>query len=187
MKAHKLLPFQDVYEIIPEIHLDNRGYFYESFQKNKLKEIIKKDIEFVQDNHSSSSKYVIRGMHFQEYPVSQQKLLRCIKGRVLEIVVNINPNSTNFLKHIFLEISEKKMNQIFIPNGYAHGFLSLENGSQLIYKTDNFYSAKKQITLFWDDPILNIKWPLDKRKFITSIRDKKAIMFKDYFNLQHIQ
>ena len=162
---------------------DNRGYFFESYRTRWFFDIIKENVQFVQDNQSFSRYGTIRGLHFQEEPLGQQKLLRCVKGRVLEVIVDINPKSKNFLRHAFLEINPTLNNQLFIPNSYAHGFLSLEDNSHLIYKTDNFYSAERQITLKWNDPTVNITWPIDNNLVKLSKRDQLAISFKKYFKL----
>jgi len=183
MILNNIKPFENVYEILPLLHKDERGFFFESYSKSSLSKYINIDVEFIQDNHSMSKKNVIRGMHFQENPVSQQKLLRCIRGSVLEIIVDINTSSKTFLKYCMLEVSEKKQNQVFIPNGYAHGFLSLEDNTHLIYKTDNLFSPANQVTLKWDDPDVKINWPIKSVNAILSTRDKNAISFKEYFGL----
>ena len=183
MIVKKIPPFEDVFEIFPDIYEDDRGFFFESYSQKTFNKKLGINVKFVQDNHSKSNKNVIRGLHFQEEPLSQQKLLRCVKGRVLEVIVNINPKSKNFLRHAFLEINPTLNNQLFIPNGYAHGFLSLEDNSHLIYKTDNFYSAERQITLKWNDPTVNITWPIDNNLVKLSKRDQLAISFKKYFKL----
>ena len=183
MKINTLEPFNNVFEIIPNIFDDERGFFFESYSKDVFIKKLNIKFDSVQDNHSMSNKNVVRGLHFQKYPYSQQKLVRCIKGRVLEVVVDIQENSKTFLKYCFLTLDEFKKNQIFIPNGYAHGFLSLNENTEILYKTDNIYSPENQITLKWDDPTVNIQWPIDKNSAIISDRDKKAISFKNYFNL----
>lgn len=183
MIVKKIPPFENVLEIIPDIYEDDRGYFFESYSQKTFNKKLGLNVKFVQDNHSKSKKNVIRGLHFQREPFSQQKLLRCVKGRVFEVIVDINPKSKNFLKYSTLEINATLNNQLFIPNGYAHGFLSLEDNSHLIYKTDNFYSSEKEMTLKWNDPIVNIAWPIDKNIVILSKRDEQAILFKEYFKL----
>ncbi len=183
MIINKIGTFSDVVEITPDIYYDHRGFFYESFVSKKIQDIIGYDINFVQDNHSLSSKNVIRGLHFQVTPLAQSKLLRCISGSVLEVIVNIDKNSSNFLKYEKIIVSESKKNSIFIPNHYAHGFLALEDDIELIYKTDNYYSAKEQVTLKWNDELLNINWNININDVILSERDKQAISFKEYFNL----
>lgn len=181
MKINRVGIFSDVFEFVPKIYDDHRGFFYESFVLKKIQEITNTDIEFVQDNHSLSKKNVLRGMHFQVTPWAQAKLLRCISGSILEVLVNIDKNSINFLKYEKILLSSKKKNIIFIPTNYAHGFLALENDTEVLYKCDKYYNPDKQITLKWNDEKINIKWNVDKQDVILSERDKDAVSFEQYF------
>lgn len=183
MKINKIGTFNDVFEFTPNIHEDHRGFFYESFVSKLINNTVNQKKIFVQDNHSLSKKNVLRGMHFQVSPYAQTKLLRCVSGSIIEVIVNINRESADFLKHEKILVSPKKKNLIYIPSHYAHGFIALEDNTEVLYKTDNYYNAEMQVTLKWDDKLINIDWGIDPKKVILSQRDKNALTFSNYFNL----
>ncbi|MDG1440399.1 MAG: dTDP-4-dehydrorhamnose 3,5-epimerase [Flavobacteriales bacterium] len=167
---------EGVYLIKPKIFKDERGYFFESFNQ---KEISKKtNVSFVQDNQSLSSKNIIRGLHFQKPPFAQDKLVTVIKGSVLDVVVDIRVNSKTYGKYIIVELNEENHHQLFIPIGMAHGFLSLEDHTIFSYKCSDFYNKESEGAIKWNDPDLNIKWPISNP--ILSEKDENAKKFSSF-------
>ena len=178
MKCSNLGIFSEVKIIQNIVHSDDRGFFLESFNKKKLFNIFPQEINFVQDNHSRSRKGVLRGLHFQLNPNAQAKLLRVARGAILDVVVDLRVKSKNFGKWESLEINENNSLMLFIPEGFAHGFLAIENDTDVIYKTNNFYAPNSDGTLVWNDPLININWGLDDYKItnpIISNKDKAAM------------
>ena len=178
MKCSNLGIFSEVKIIQNIVHSDDRGFFLESFNKKKFFNIFPQEINFVQDNHSRSRKGVLRGLHFQLNPNAQAKLLRVARGAILDVVVDLRVNSKNFGKWESLEINENNSLMLFIPEGFAHGFLAIENDTDVIYKTNNFYAPNSDGTLVWNDPLININWGLDDYKItnlIISNKDKAAM------------
>ena len=157
--------------IEPKLFKDSRGYFFESFNQNRFNELIGKNIDFVQDNESFSSKGVLRGLHFQAGEYAQAKLVRVVKGSVLDVVVDIRKDSPTFSKHFSIELSEKNKTQLFIPRGFAHGFIVLSDTAVFAYKCDNFYNKASEQGLRYDDPSLGIDWKLPQHGFIVSDKD----------------
>ena len=157
--------------IEPAVFKDTRGYFFESFNQNKFNELIGKDINFVQDNESFSSKGVLRGLHFQTGDYAQAKLVRVIKGKVLDVVVDMRKNSPTFGEHFSIELSEDNKKQLFVPRGFAHGFIVLSDTAIFSYKCDNFYNKASEQGLRYDDPSLGIDWRLPSNEFIISEKD----------------
>lgn len=145
-------------EFIPEIFLDKRGYFLETWNEDKLNLILRKKTYFVQDNESMSKKNVLRGLHYQLPPFSQDKLLRAIKGSIYDVIVDLRKDSQTFLEWTSLEICSKIKNQLWIPKGFAHGFLTLSDTATIQYKTTNFWSKDHERTLFWNDKDIKIDW-----------------------------
>ena len=175
----------DAHIVEPSINFDERGYFYESFNSKAFDSLIGKTINFVQDNQSLSSKGTLRGLHFQQHPTSQSKLVRVIKGSVFDVAVDLRYESPTYKKSFTIELSEKNNLQFFIPKGFAHGFLALEEDTILSYKVDNYYSKIDDRGIKWDDPDLSINWPDIEKKF--SARDcslpfLKSFEFKDLFD-----
>ena len=160
----------------PQVFGDSRGYFMETYQKEKYA-AAGIDVTFVQDNESMSSYGVIRGLHYQAEPFAQAKLIRVVAGRVLDVAVDIRKNSPTFGKVFTLELSSENKLQIFLPHGIAHGFAVLSDYAIFTYKCDNFYAPQSERTIRFDDPILNIDWriPIDQR--IISEKDKKGLPF----------
>lgn len=170
---------QGVYIIKPRVFEDQRGYFFESFRQSDFDEHIGRHTEFIQDNESKSSYGVLRGLHYQKGEYAQAKLVRVIKGRVLDVAVDIRKNSPTFGKHVMVELSEDNKLQFFIPRGFAHGFLVLSEEAIFTYKVDNVYAPQSEASIRFDDPDLAIEWPIDSKDILTSEKDLKAKMLKD--------
>ena len=157
--------------IEPKVFKDSRGYFFESFNQNKFNTLIGQEINFVQDNESFSSKGVLRGLHFQTGDYAQAKLVRVVKGTVLDVVVDMRKESPTFSKHFSIELSEDNKTQLFVPRGFAHGFIVLSETAIFSYKCDNFYDKASEHGLRYDDPSLGIDWKLPANEFIVSEKD----------------
>ena len=157
--------------IEPRIFKDARGYFFESFSQQEFEEKVGK-VQFVQDNESMSSYGVMRGLHFQRPPYTQSKLVRCVKGGVLDIAVDIRKGSPTYGQHVAVELSEDNHRQFFIPQGFAHGFAVLSGTAVFQYKCDNFYAPQCEGALAWDDPALKIDWKVPADKIILSGKDQ---------------
>lgn len=150
----------EVLIIEPKVFGDARGFFYESFNQRSFNAAVGKDIQFVQDNHSLSGKGVLRGLHFQIHPKEQGKLVRAVRGEVFDVAVDIRPNSPTFRKWVGVHLSAENKRQLWIPKGFAHGFLVLSDQAEFLYKTDNYYSPESERSTRWDDPSIGIEWPL---------------------------
>ena len=161
----------DVVIIEPKVHGDSRGYFVETFVSNKLEEFLGYKINFCQDNESKSSKGVLRGLHYQLPPHAQTKLVRVIKGRVLDVAVDIRKNSPTFGKYVAIELSAENKKQLLIPRGFAHGFVVLEDDTIFAYKVDNYYSPECDRGIAFDDKNLNIDWILNHNELNLSAKD----------------
>jgi dTDP-4-dehydrorhamnose 3,5-epimerase len=157
-----------IYE--PRVFGDERGYFFESYNFKSFKNA-GIDCSFVQDNQSRSSLGVLRGLHYQIPPFAQAKLVRVIEGKVLDVAVDIRPNSRTYGEWFSIVLSAKNKKQLFIPRGFAHGFLVLSETAEFFYKCDNFYSKEHEGGLLYDDPNLNIDWKLDMEKVLLSEKD----------------
>jgi dTDP-4-dehydrorhamnose 3,5-epimerase len=162
----------DIIVIEPKIHTDSRGYFLESFRADKLEDFLGYKIDFCQDNESKSSKGVLRGLHYQLAPYAQTKLIRVIKGRVLDVAVDIRKESPTFGQHVAIELSSDNKKQLLIPRGFAHGFVVLEDNTIFSYKVDNYYSSINDRGILYSDKDLNINWTLDESELILSQKDK---------------
>lgn len=164
--------------IEPRIFNDARGYFFESFsERDFCKEV--REVRFVQDNESKSSYGVLRGLHFQKPPFCQSKLVRVIKGAVLDVAVDIRKGSPTFGKHVAVELTEDNHRQFFVPRGFAHGFSVLSDEVIFQYKCDNFYAPQSEGAIAWNDPDLNIDWRIPAEKVILSEKDKNHPCLKD--------
>ena len=170
---------QGLFVIEPEVFGDSRGYFFESFSKRKFEEATGILVDFVQDNESKSSYGVIRGLHFQKAPYAQAKLVRVIKGRVLDVAVDLRPDSPTFGKYRTMELSEENHLQFFIPKGFAHGFSVLSEEAVLQYKCDEYYAPDHEGGIAWDDPELNIDWMIPEDKVIVSKKDTVHPSFRE--------
>lgn len=163
----------DVVIIEPTVHGDSRGYFVETFRQDKLEEFLGYKINFCQDNESKSSKGVLRGLHYQLPPHAQTKLVRVIQGKVLDVAVDIRKNSPTFGQHVAVELSAENKKQMFVPRGFAHGFVVLEEDTIFAYKVDNYYSPECDRGIAFDDEDLNINWILKKEELKLSQKDTK--------------
>lgn len=158
--------------IEPKVFGDSRGYFFESYSQRDFNSLVG-EVNFVQDNESKSCYGVIRGLHFQKPPFEQSKLVRVVKGKVLDVAVDIREGSPTFGKHVAVELSEENHRQLFIPKGFAHGFSVLSEEAVFQYKCDNFYAPEYEGAIAWDDPALGIDWRIPVDKVIISEKDKK--------------
>ena len=166
----KRLEIQDVTLITPKVFIDERGFFMETYQKEEFaKEGITGD--FVQQNHSKSVKGVLRGLHYQKEPYAQAKLVRCIKGEIFDVAVDIRKNSPSFGKYISATLSTENKNILYIPRGFAHGFEVLSDEAEIIYSIDNIYAKKSESGIIWNDSSIKINWPI--KSPILSEKDKK--------------
>ncbi len=164
--------------IEPDVFGDDRGYFFESFNKNKWSTYFKNPPVFVQDNESLSHKGVLRGLHYQSPPFGQAKLVRVVKGAVLDVAVDIRSNSPTYGQHLAVRLTEDNKKQFFIPEGFAHGFLTLEDNTIFSYKCTNFYNVQSEGGLSWNDPVLNIDWGIDSP--LISVKDGKYTEFSNF-------
>ena len=164
--------------IEPRLFKDDRGYFFESYSEKDFNAQVR-EIKFVQDNESKSSYGVLRGLHFQKPPYAQSKLVRVIKGAVLDVAVDIRKGSPTFGKHVAVELTEDNHRQFFIPRGFAHGFSVLTPEVIFQYKCDNFYAPQSEGALAWDDPDLGIDWRIPSDKIILSEKDRHHPRLKD--------
>lgn len=153
-------------------HGDHRGYFFESFNRKTFLAQTGLDINFVQDNQSHSQKGVLRGLHFQQGDAVQAKLVRVLKGKVLDVAVDIRPKSPTFGKHVAVELSEDSHTQLFVPRGFAHGFVVLSEEATFFYKCDNYYNPATEAGIIFNDPALAINWQLPETELLLSAKDK---------------
>ncbi|MBO7627341.1 MAG: dTDP-4-dehydrorhamnose 3,5-epimerase, partial [Paludibacteraceae bacterium] len=158
---------------------DSRGYFYESFKQAEFDEHIGHHVEFVQENQSKSTKGVLRGLHYQKGDASQAKLVRVVKGSVLDVAVDIRKSSPTFGKYVAVELSEENNRQLFIPRGFAHGFLVLSDEAVFTYKVDNVYAPQADAGIMYNDPQVGIEWPKLDCEFLLSEKDTKHPLLKD--------
>lgn len=165
---------EGVYIIEPKVFGDARGYFFESFSQRDFSEQTGVDIKFVQDNESKSHRGVLRGMHFQREPFAQAKLLRVVQGAVQDVAVDIRKGSPTYGKHVSVVLSGENKREFFIPAGFAHGFLVLENDTIFQYKCSEFYNHESEDSILWSDPALEIDWMIKGEDFIVSDKDKIA-------------
>jgi dTDP-4-dehydrorhamnose 3,5-epimerase len=171
-------PLNGLYLIEPKIFKDNRGYFFESYNMNNFK---KNGINtnFVQDNESNSSKGVLRGLHFQSPPYSQAKLIKVVTGSILDVAVDIRKDSKTYGKYYSVVLTRENKKMLYIPEGFAHGFLSLEDNTTLQYKCSNFYNKECDGSIIWNDPNININWGIDSEPIISE-KDKLGIRLIDF-------
>ena len=174
---------QELKLIRPVRHSDNRGFFMETYRKNMFDDNIGK-IDFVQENESFSTKGVLRGLHLQVGDNAQAKLVRVIEGEVFDVAVDLREDSPTFGKWFGTVLSGENTLAMFIPRGFAHGFLVLSQYAHFLYKTDNYYHPESEATIAFDDPVIDIKWPGDPENYIISERDRKnALSFQQFKNL----
>ena len=171
----------DIPEVVivePKVFGDNRGYFFESFSERDFSAVVR-EVTFVQDNESKSCYGVLRGLHFQKPPYAQSKLVRVVKGRVLDVAVDIRRGSPTFGRYVSAELSEDNHRQFFIPRGFAHGFVVLSDEAVFQYKCDAYYAPQSEGAIAWDDPDLGIDWGVPPENVILSEKDKAHPRLKD--------
>ena len=169
---------EGVYIIQPRVFDDSRGYFFESSKRDEFEAHVGK-VDFVQDNESKSSYGVLRGLHYQRGEHAQAKLVRVISGRVLDVAVDLRKSSPTFGRHVMVELSGDNKRQLFIPRGFAHGFLVLSQEAVFAYKVDNVYAPQAEASIRWDDETVGISWPIDAKDVVTSEKDLKGSRWQD--------
>ena len=173
---------EDVVIIEPDVFGDARGYFFESYSQKKFDEQVR-PVKFVQDNESKSKYGVLRGLHFQKGKDAQSKLVRVVKGRVLDVAVDIRKGSPTFGKYVAVELTEDNHRQLFVPRGFAHGFSVLSEEAIFQYKCDNLYAPQSEGAIAWNDPDINIDWQLPAEDVLLSAKDSAHPMLKDATDL----
>lgn len=169
---------EGVWLIEPKVFSDERGYFMEAFKKEEFEQHIGV-VDFLQENESKSSLGVLRGLHYQKGDYSQSKLVRVIKGKVLDVAVDLRQSSNTFGKHVSVLLSEENKRQFFIPRGFAHGFLVLSDEAIFMYKVDNVYTPHAEASILYNDEILGIDWPIAEAQMLLSDKDRQAIPFEE--------
>lgn len=169
----------DVIIIDPKVHGDERGYFVETFRQDKLEDFLGFKVNFCQDNESKSSRGVLRGLHYQLAPKAQTKLVRVIKGRVLDVAVDIRKGSPTFGQHVSVELSEENKRQLFVPRGFAHAFVVLEDDTVFAYKVDNYYSPENDRGVAFNDPAIGVDWMMEATELKLSDKDRKQPKLAD--------
>jgi dTDP-4-dehydrorhamnose 3,5-epimerase len=172
------LNIPDVLLIEPKVFEDERGFFFESFNLNDFKKATGLDVNFVQDNHSKSARGVLRGLHYQLPPYAQGKLVRVIQGEVLDVAVDLRKSSPTFGKYVSEILSAENKKQIWIPEGFAHGFLALSDNTEFLYKTTNFYNSEYERSIIYNDQLINIDWKFNQIPHL-SLKDSTGAIFLD--------
>ena len=168
----------DVKIIEPKVFGDERGFFFESFNQKIFEEAVGRPVTFVQDNHSKSSKGVLRGLHYQLPPHAQGKLVRCVVGEVFDVAVDIRKCSPTFGRWVGVNLSAENKRQLWIPEGFAHGFITLSETAEFLYKTTNYYAPQSESSIRWDDPEVDIEWAIEGI-FSLSKKDQEAVKFNE--------
>jgi len=176
----QLFDIQGLILLEPKVFCDERGFFFESYNEKKFNELIENKVKFVQDNHSFSTKNVLRGIHFQLPPFDQGKLVRVIDGEVLDVAVDLRKSSRTFGKWVSVTLSSKKNNQLWIPEGFGHGFVVKSETAHLLYKTTNYYNKESEESIIWNDKTLSIDWGIKNPNI--SKKDREA---KDFINVSY--
>lgn len=171
-------PLKDCFLLKPAVFRDHRGTFIESFSQRRFEEVTGLDIQFVQDNQSSSTKGVLRGLHFQKGKLAQTKLVRTVVGKVLDVVVDLRPDSPTFKKSFKAVLSDENHHQLLVPAGFAHGFLTLSEKSVFAYKCDQYFNKEADAGVFYNDPVFNIDWEFPKDELILSEKDANLPPFE---------
>tara|TARA_B100000787_G_scaffold132442_1_gene101282 strand:- start:2019 stop:2573 length:555 start_codon:yes stop_codon:yes gene_type:complete len=177
MKSSKL-KFPEVLLLEPEIFKDERGFFYEGFNQDKFEKVTGQKISFVQDNYSKSIKNTLRGLHYQLSPMAQGKLVSVLQGEIFDVVVDLRKSSKTFGDFVFQELNSLTKQQLWIPEGFAHGFLVISDFAEVMYKTTNFYNPNLERSIIWNDSDLSINWP-NHSDILLSNKDKKASPFSE--------
>lgn len=168
------LSIPDIQILIPDSHYDDRGFFLESFNLNQFKKLVNKNINFVQDNHSCSKKGVVRGLHYQLPPFEQAKLIRVVSGKIFDVALDLRKNSKTYGRWVGEYLSSDNKKMMWIPEGFAHGFIALENNTHVIYKVNNYYSKEHEKTLHWKKNPFNIDWPINNQQVLLSQKDEEG-------------
>lgn len=174
MINYRKLKIPDLLLIEPEVFKDDRGFFFESYNQKEFEEAVGRKVTFVQDNHSKSSKGVLRGLHYQEDPYQQAKLVRVIKGEVWDVAVDIRKDSSSYGQWVAEKLSADNKKQLWIPEGFAHGFYVLSESAELVYKVNQFYSKEHEKTVHWKNNPFNIDWPIKNQQVLVSEKDDLA-------------
>lgn len=169
---------EGVYIIEPKVFSDSRGYFMETWKQTEFNENVYK-VDFIQENESKSSYGVVRGLHYQRGEFSQAKLVRVIRGCVVDVAVDLRRSSPTFGKHVMVELSDTNKRQLFIPRGFAHGFAVLSDEAIFTYKVDNVYAPQTEACIRWNDPALGIEWPLPESDVMTSEKDMRGVTLSE--------
>ena len=172
-------PLKDCVILQPQVFQDNRGYFFESYNAEKVNKLLGRKVDFVQDNQSKSTYGVLRGLHFQKGANAQSKLVRVLEGKVLDVAVDLRPDSPSFGKHFSVELSDENFTQFFIPRGFAHGFVVLSKTAIFAYKCDNGYNKGSEGGLLFNDTNINIDWKVDENDLVLSEKDLVNPTFKE--------
>ena len=173
------LSIPDLILFTPKIFVDDRGYFYESFNHSIFEDTTGLDVRFVQDNHSQSKKGVLRGLHYQLPPKAQGKLVRVVHGEVFDVAVDIRTGSSTFGNWVGVRLSAENKQQLWIPKGFAHGFLTLSEKAEFLYKTTEYYAKEYERCIAWNDPYLSINWPLNGLMPVMSEKDRDGGLFSN--------
>ncbi|MDX7921487.1 dTDP-4-dehydrorhamnose 3,5-epimerase [Aeromonas media] len=168
----------DVFILEPKVFGDERGFFFESFNHKLFEEVVGYPVTFVQDNHSRSSRGVLRGLHYQLPPHAQGKLVRCVEGEVFDVGVDIRKSSPTFGQWVGVYLSAENKRQLWIPEGFAHGFVTLSESADFLYKTTDYYHRESEGAISWNDPDINIEWPI--ADVLLSEKDQVAQTFSEY-------
>ena len=187
LKTNKEQFIEGIALVSSDIFTDERGYFVESWNKLAFNKNLNSKINFCQDNHSHSKKGVLRGLHYQTNPKAQGKLIRCIQGSIFDVAVDLRKNSKTFGQWVGVELTQENKNQLWISEGFAHGFLTLSKSADVLYKTTKYWSKENERSILWNDKYLSINWPLDSLNIknpILSEKDLKASVFSEveYFH-----
>lgn len=176
-------PIKDLWLFEPRVFEDSRGYFYESFNQNDFSKATGVNDYFVQDNHSYSKHGVLRGLHFQKPPHAQSKLIKVIKGVIWDVVVDIRHQSPTYGQHLGFELSSTNQKQLYVPKGFAHGFVVLSEVAEVLYKCDDFYAPKAESGIIYNDSTLQINWKIDSQDILVSEKDAILPAFETLENL----
>lgn len=169
---------EGVLVLTPQLLRDDRGFFFESFNEQLFQKLTTDSPEFVQDNHSRSARGVLRGLHYQVPPHAQGKLIRCGRGRIFDVVVDIRRSSPTFGDWFGLEISDDNLRQLWVPEGFAHGFIALTDEADVLYKVTDYHDAECARSIRWDDPSIDVEWPIDETPQLSG-KDRMAPLFSD--------
>ena len=185
LKNKKGISIEGPLVFTPDIYSDSRGLFFESWNRKKYEENLPDTVQFVQDNHSESSQGVLRGMHYQIEPYPQGKLVRCIKGSIFDVAVDIRKSSSTFSEWVGIELNQKNKKQLWIPCGFAHGFLTLSESAEVLYKASGYWNKDCERTIQWNDKAFNIQWPIEKLNIsdpLLSDKDANASSLEELLN-----